>query len=119
MRPLFKARPVVKKQKMTEENVMKYEGLFPIGTVVTLKNTEDRDIMITGYCAQQADEKHTLFDYCGCLHPIGLLGSDQNLFFNHDQIERVKAIGYISEATYVALPRYEEILAQLRKEQES
>lgn len=93
---------------------MKYEGLFPIGTVVALKGVKDQDVMITGYAAQKTGGDGAVFDYCGCPHPLGLMGSDTNLFFNHSQIERVRAVGYISDATYAALPRLEEVLAQLR-----
>ena len=94
---------------------MEYKGLLPIGSVVTLKAAEDKDVMILGYCAEKTDESKMLFDYCGCLHPIGMLSRESTLLFNHDQIQRIRGIGYISDASYAVLPRMEEILAELRK----
>ena len=98
---------------------MNYTGLLPIGSVVTLKKIEDQDVMIVGYCAEKTDETKQLFDYCGCLHPVGMLSRENTLLFNHDQIQKIRGIGYISDASYAVLPRMEEILAELRKEQET
>ena len=97
---------------------MKYIGLLPIGSVVTLKNSEEQDVMIAGYCVRKADETEKLFDYCGCLHPVGMLGPQNTLLFNHGQIRKIKAVGYVSDASYVVIPRMEEILGELRKEKE-
>ena len=96
---------------------MEYKGLLPIGSVVTLNASEKQDVMIVGYCARKADETEKLFDYCGCLHPIGMLSRESTILFNHEQIQRIRGIGYISDASYAVLPRMEEILAELRKEQ--
>ena len=94
---------------------MNFTGLFPIGSVVTLKDHADQDVMIVGFCVKKADEEDKLFDYCGCLHPVGMLSSDSSLLFNHDQIQQVKFIGYLSDASYAVMPRMEEILAEMRK----
>ena len=96
---------------------MNYTGLLPIGSVVTLNDLKDQDVMIVGYCAQKADGTGKPFDYCGCLHPIGMLSRENTLLFDHEQIQRIRGIGYISDASYAVLPRMEEILAELRKEQ--
>jgi len=61
------------------------EKFLPIGTVVLLKGAEKR-IMITGFCTYVDDEQKTMYDYCGCLYPEGVLASDQVAIFNHDQI---------------------------------
>ncbi len=97
---------------------MEYTGLLPIGSVVALEGAEDQDIMITGYCVKKADEEGKLFDYCGCTHPIGMMSRDKTLLFDHDQIQRVRAVGYISDASYAVLPEMEKILAELRKNPE-
>ena len=94
---------------------MNYTGLLPIGSIVTLKDMETQDVMIIGYCPRKAEENGKIFDYCGCLHPIGLLAPDSALLFNHDQIQRIRVIGYLSDASYAVLPRMEEILTDLRK----
>lgn len=72
------------------------ERYFPIGTVVMLKGGTKR-VMITGFCAIQASNKEKVWDYSGCLYPEGLLSSNQNCLFNHEQIERVYYIGLIDE----------------------
>lgn len=74
-----------------EENKT-YEKFLPIGTVVMLKGGTKR-VMITGYLVTPADDKDKLFDYCGCLFPEGVVSSDKNLLFNHDQIDKVYHLG--------------------------
>ncbi len=98
---------------------MNYTGLLPIGSVVTLKGAEDKDIMIVGYCVRKADGTGKVYDYTGCLHPVGMLSREHALLFDHDQIQRIRGIGYISDASYALLPQMEEILAQVRKEQDA
>ena len=97
---------------------MTYTGLFPIGSVVVLNGAEAQDVMIIGYCVKKADETGKLYDYCGCLHPIGMLSPENTLLFNHDQIQKIKAVGYVSDASYVVVPKMEVILAQMRKEEQ-
>ncbi len=94
---------------------MNYTGLLPIGSVVTLKDMESQDLMIIGYCARKAEENGKLHDYCGCLHPVGLLAPDSAVLFDHDQIQRIRGVGTLTDASYAVLPRMEEILAELRK----
>ena len=38
-----------------------------------------------------------IFDYCGCMYPEGVISSERNLLFNHDQISRILYMGYNSE----------------------
>ena len=94
---------------------MKYEGLLPIGSVVNLQNVENQPVMIMGYCVRKANQPARLFDYCGCPHPSGALAPDQTLLFNHAQIQKVLSVGYISETSYVFIPKMEQILAELRQ----
>ena len=54
--------------------------------------------MITGFAVKSKEDKENrLFDYVGCLYPEGLINTDKNLLFNHDQINRIYAIGYSDE----------------------
>lgn len=72
----------------------KYEKFLPIGSVVILKGATKR-IMITGFCAKEkSDEKFKIYDYIGCLYPEGIIDTDKNLLFDHEQIEKIFAIGY-------------------------
>jgi len=72
------------------------EKYFPIGTVVTLIGGTKR-VMITGFLAIQESNKEKVWDYSGCLYPEGLLSSNQNCLFNHEQIEKVHYLGLIDE----------------------
>ena len=70
---------------------MKY---YPIGTVVILKGG-NRPIMIYG--RQQLQEgSNLIWDYVACLYPEGNLSDDYNIFFQHEEIEKVLHMGYKS-----------------------
>lgn len=70
----------------------KYEKYLPIGSVVLLNDATKR-VMICGFCVTPKDE-NKLFDYIGCLYPEGIIDTDQNLLFNHNDIKQIFAIGY-------------------------
>ena len=72
-----------------------YEKYLPIGSVVLLKNGTKR-LMITGFCIIPNGDKK-MYDYSGCLYPEGVISSDQIAVFNHDQIDKIFAIGYSDE----------------------
>jgi len=72
---------------------MKYSGLLPVGTVVLLKESTKR-VMIIGVCQRSMDNPEILWDYSGCLFPEGYIGADKVFLFNNDQIDRVFALGY-------------------------
>lgn len=69
------------------------EKYLPIGTVVILKNGKKR-IMITGYIVQGKETGDKVYDYIGCLYPEGVISSDRNLLFDHDQINQIFYVGY-------------------------
>lgn len=75
---------------------MNKEKYLPIGTVVLLKNAEKR-LMIMGYCPVPRNNDKTVYDYCGCLYPEGLINSDEIAVFNHDQIENISYLGFTDE----------------------
>ncbi len=63
------------------------EKYLPIGTVCMLKGGE-KPIMVIGYCPlTEANQKQVSYDYIGCMYPEGVISSEQNLVFNHDQID--------------------------------
>lgn len=62
---------------------------LPLGTVCMLKGGE-KGLMVIGYCPQaEKDGQRVQYDYVGCIYPEGIVSSDQNLVFNHDQIEKI------------------------------
>lgn len=69
---------------------------LPIGSVVLL-NGGTKKIMITGFCAVTNEEPDKMYDYCGCIYPEGVIRSDQNCVFNHDQIKEVFFVGFDSD----------------------
>ena len=53
--------------------------------------------MITGFCVSPNEDEKVMFDYSGVVFPEGMITSDQNALFNHDQIERVDYLGLVDE----------------------
>ncbi len=74
---------------------MKYDKYLPIGTVVLLKDALKK-VMITGFYVKSTEDDK-VFDYAGCIYPEGVISSDQNLMFNHDDISDVYYMGYITD----------------------
>lgn len=74
--------------------IEQYNKFLPIGSVVLLKGGEKR-IMITSSYIKTQDNK--IFDYNGCVYPEGLISKDKVYLFNHDQIEKIYAIGFVDE----------------------
>lgn len=70
--------------------------LLPIGSVVLLKDGTKK-VMITGFYVMSEKNKETVFDYSACLYPEGVISSDKNLLFNHNQIEQICFMGYENE----------------------
>ena len=75
---------------------MNVEKYLPIGSVVLLKNGKKR-VMVTGFVAVAKETKDRIFNYMGCLYPEGVISSDKNLLFDHDQIDKIYYMGYRDE----------------------
>lgn len=90
-----------------------FEGLLPIGSVVLLKNSTKR-VMIIGLLQKQGleDGKEAIWDYSGCYYPEGYMGPDRTFLFNNDQLEKVYSIGYQDEEQF----EFKEKIDALRKE---
>ena len=81
----------------------KEEKFLPIGTVVLLKDGI-KEVMITSYCiiptgdvfdkSGKVEGANQIYDYGGCLYPEGIIGSNQSIIFNHEQIQRICHKGY-------------------------
>ena len=67
---------------------------LPIGSVVSLKNGKKK-LMIIGFYAETEIKKKKPFDYIGVIYPEGMISSEKNLVFDHDQIEKVYSLGYV------------------------
>ena len=89
-----------------------FEGLLPIGTVVLLKNSKKR-IMIIGVVQKQTKEgEEIIWDYSACFYPEGYMGPDKTFLFNSDQIERIFAVGYQDQEQFM----FKEKVDQIRRE---
>lgn len=81
---------------MKEVDIKELKKYLPIGTIVKLK-TGKRKVMITGFCLYDHDAAHTLYDYCGCAYPEGMLSTNEVNLFNHGDIEKVFHMGVSDE----------------------
>lgn len=71
--------------------------LLPIGSVVLLKNSKKRLMVIGRLQTKVGDNEETLFDYSAYLYPEGNLESGQMFLFNHADIERIYFVGFQDE----------------------
>ena len=81
---------------MDEVDIKTLKKYLPIGTIIKLK-TGKRKVMITGFCLYDHDAAHTLYDYCGCAYPEGMLSTNEVNLFNHGDIEKVFHLGVSDE----------------------
>lgn len=70
-----------------------FTGLLPIGSVVLLKESSKR-VMIVGVCQKGGSDANAIWDYTGVVFPEGYLSSDKMFLFNNSQIETIYALGY-------------------------
>ena len=59
---------------------------LPVGSVVLLKEAT-RPIVVIGYSVVEQGSKK-LWDYLGCAYPVGVIGTDKNLLFQREQLNR-------------------------------
>lgn len=91
-----------------------FEGLLPIGSVVLLKDSSKR-VMIVGVLQKQIKEgDEVVWDYSACLYPEGYMGPDKTFLFDHEQIEKVYAIGYQDEEQFTFKQNIDVIRNELR-----
>ena len=90
-------------------------GLLPVGSVVLLKDSTKK-VMVIGVCQREVGEETNIWDYSGCLFPEGYMGADKTLLFNNDQIEKVYSIGYQDAEQQQFKQKADEIIAGLRRE---
>lgn len=76
--------------------------LLPLGSVVQLENGE-RKFMIYGRL-QKSKNTEAVYDYAGCVFPMGITGNDETILFNHSDIDEIFYVGYqdITELYYRA-----------------
>ncbi len=94
-----------------------FEGLLPIGTVVLLKNSTKRIMIIGVLQKQMKNGQEILWDYSACLYPEGYISPNKTFLFNSDQIEKIYAVGYQDEEQFTFKTKIDEIREGLREEE--
>ena len=75
------------------------ENLLPIGSIITLTGGEKR-LMICGI-VQENPEDGKRYDYLAFPYPEGYVGEEHIYMFNHEEIKRVDAEGFMDEEYHV------------------
>ena len=88
---------------------MNTEKYLPIGTVCILKNASKR-VMITGFAAKGKESGDKVYDYVGCLYPEGVVNSNQNLLFDHEQIDKIFYMGYVDKEQKELIQKLKEFM---------
>ena len=83
---------------------MKVKDLLPIGSVVLLKDGEQR-LMIIGIMQTDAGGSGKDYDYMGVLFPEGHIGEGFQYLFNHEDINEIIFRGFEDAERYEFLER--------------
>lgn len=90
-----------------------FERTLPIGSVVLLKGAGKR-LMIIGYCKYKAGDEETVYDYAGCLYPEGFMSPESTALFNHEQIDKIFALGYQNQKRFEFEPKLKEAIERVK-----
>ncbi len=71
-----------------------FQGLLPIGSVVLLKDSTKR-VMIIGVCQKGGSDPDKIWDYAGVVFPEGYMAADKVFLFDTEQIGQIYQIGYL------------------------
>lgn len=95
-----------------------FNGILPIGSVVLLKNSTKKVMIVgIGQLQQLENGDNKLWDYSACLYPEGYLGPDKTYMFNEEQIDKIFALGYQDEDQFAFANKAREALTELRNKQ--
>ena len=72
------------------------EKVLPIGSIVYLTEGTQKLMILNRGPQIELDGKIQLFDYSGCVYPVGLV-VEQALYFNAENIDKVLFEGYSDE----------------------
>lgn len=84
---------------INQENVIEYseDKLLPLGTVISLKDTNKKMMIIGRYRKLEGDSTNKIWDYSGCEYPRVIMSDDDSYFFDADGIGKVYFKGYEDE----------------------
>ena len=85
---------------------------LPLGSVVTLKEGEKK-LMICGR-VQREVRSRTVYYYCACLYPEGMIDSRSVYLFDQEDIDRIYHIGLQDQEEFAFRHQMEEELTRLQ-----
>ena len=91
---------------------MNVGNLFPIGTVVTVKDA-NKSMMIIGVLPENDGKR---YDYIAVLYPEGYLTEKQIYLFNHGDVVKVEYLGYMNAEDQVFRQDLEQIMKEVDAE---
>ncbi|MGL4656327.1 MAG: DUF4176 domain-containing protein [Sarcina sp.] len=81
--------------------------ILPIGTVVYLKLTLKKVMIVGRKMIKEIGGEKFYFDYVACLYPEGVIGAEY-VFINNEDIQAICYKGYEDEDNAILVKRYEE-----------
>ena len=90
------------------------EDFLPVGSVVLLKEAT-RPVVVIGYMVVEEGQSE-IWDYLGCAYPIGVIGNENNLLFQKNQIDKVLHIGFANEEGKQFLKDLGESVSKIKNE---
>lgn len=70
--------------------------MLEIGTILYLKQGSQKIMVISRGPIIQTDKKRVMFDYSGCLYPLGYL-QEQIYYFNEENVDKIIFKGFHDE----------------------
>ena len=70
--------------------------LLPLGTIVINDLEKSEKVLIIGRLVKKELDGE-IFDYCGCIAPLGIQADEELIFFNHSDVKRLLFVGYQDE----------------------
>ncbi|AYG00461.1 DUF4176 domain-containing protein [Lactococcus allomyrinae] len=74
------------------ENEVKF---LPLGSIVTVDNARETLMIISRFAETEMDGERGYFDYAAVRSSLGLIKADEIYFFNRENVEEAKFVGYI------------------------
>ena len=91
------------------------EKYLPVGSVCMLKGGQ-KAVMVVGYGIQPKEEPNVMYDYLGALYPEGIVTVEQNMVFNHENIDKVLFKGYETDEQKSFNQKITEVINQIKTE---
>lgn len=90
-------------------------GLLPIGSVVLLKDSTKK-VMIIGVCQRGANNPEKIWDYVGVVFPEGFLSPDKMFLFDTEQIDQLFAMGYQDAEQMAFKEKVDQVIQKMKSE---